>query len=139
MGDGQGRRADRRPHRSPIHSNRDQLEPVPAYVYVEKREEHWYADPSNHKVQRAHTYSDGLGREVLTKKQAEPDDSGAARWAGTGRTVFDNKGNPVKKFEPYFSTTREYEVVFHGVSDLLRYDPLNRVIKAEHPNASYSR
>ncbi len=40
------------------------------------------------------------GREVLTKKQAQPDAGGNPRWTGTGRTVFDNKGNPVKKFEP---------------------------------------
>src|SRR5439155_14708617 len=87
------------------------LEAVPSYVYVERREEHWYTDPTNPKLQRAYTYSDGLGREVLTKKQAQPDANGAARWTGTGRTVFDNKGNPVQKFEPYFSMTPTYEAV----------------------------
>jgi len=102
------------------------VEAVPAYVYIEKREEHWYTDPTNTKLQRAYTYSDGLGREVLTKKQAQPDASGAARWTGTGRTVFDNKGNPVQKYEPYFSATPNYEAVITGVSDLLHYDPLSR-------------
>ncbi|HEX6839866.1 MAG TPA: toxin TcdB middle/N-terminal domain-containing protein [Polyangia bacterium] len=114
-------------------------ETVPPYVYVEKREEHWHTDPTNANLQRAYTYSDGLGREVLTKKQAQPDASGAARWTGTGRTVFDNKGNPVQKFEPYFSATPGYETVINGVSDLLHYDPLDRVVRVDHPNGSYSR
>ena len=29
------------------------------------------------------------------------------RWVGTGRTVFDNKGNPVKQYEPFFSSTHD--------------------------------
>lgn len=115
------------------------LETIPAYVYVEKREEHWSKDPSNTKLQRAYGYSDGLGREVLTKKQAQPDAAGAARWIGTGRTVFDNKGNPVQKYEPYFSATPSYEAVIKGVSDFLHYDPLNRVVRTDHPNGAYSR
>ena len=115
------------------------LDVVPAFVYVEKREEHWLTDPTNTKLQRAYTYSDGLGREVLTKKQAQPDASGAEQWTGTGRFVYDNKGNPVQKYEPYFSATPDYEAVINGVSDLLHYDPLNRVVRTDHPNGSYAR
>ena len=115
------------------------LEVVPAYVYVEKREEHWYTDRTNTKLQRAYSYSDGLGREVLTKKQAQTDASGAAGWTGTGRVVYDNKGNPVQKYEPYFSTTPGYEPVSAGFFELLHYDPLNRVVRTDHPNGSYAR
>lgn len=115
------------------------LEAVPAFVYTEKREEHFLTDPTNDKLQRAYAYSDGLGRTVLTKQQAEPDASGNARWIGSGRTVFDNKGNPVKKYEPYFSAKPDYEAVIAGVSDLIHYDPLGRVARTDHPNGSYSR
>ncbi len=112
---------------------------VPAYVKVTKREQHYLTDPTNTKTQIAYSYTDGLGRDVLTKKQAQPDSSGNPRWTGAGRTVFDNKGNPVQKFEPYFSANTDFEVVFNGVSDLLTYDPLNRVVRTDHPNGSYSR
>jgi RHS repeat-associated protein len=112
---------------------------IPSFVYVEKREEHYFTDPSNQKLQRAYTYSDGLGREVLTKKQAELDANGNPQWVGSGRVVFDNKGNPVKKYEPYFSPNPDNEVNFNGVTDLLHYDPLSRVVRIDHPNYSYSR
>ena len=50
------------------------------------------------------------------------------RWVGTGRTVLDNKGNPVKQYEPFFSSTEEYEdeedLVQWGVTPILHYDPL---------------
>ncbi len=32
-----------------------------------------------------------------------------------------------------------YDSVIHGVSDLLTYDPLSRVVRTDHPNGSYSR
>lgn len=118
------------------------LEVIPAFIYVELREQHWLPaqDPaSNQRLQRAYTYSDGLGREVLTKKQAEPGADGKPRWVGSGRTIFDNKGNPVRKYEPYFSATPAYEAVVNGVADSLRYDALSRVVRIDHPNGSYSR
>jgi RHS repeat-associated protein len=118
------------------------LDVVPAFVYVERREQHWLParDPaSNQRLQRAYTYSDGLGRDVLTKKQAEPGSDGKPRWVGSGRTIFDNKGNPVRKYEPYFSATPAYENLIKGVSDTLHYDPVSRLVRTDHPNGSYSR
>jgi hypothetical protein len=76
------------------------------------------------------TDPNGSGHEVMKKVQAEPGqapeigrdgkvvkdtagqivyENAAGWWVGTGRTVFDNKGNPVKKCEPYFSATFELE------------------------------
>ena len=50
----------------------------------------------------------GAGTVAMTKLQAEPaTPGGPARWVGSGRTVLNNKGNPVKQYEPYFSTTPE--------------------------------
>src|SRR5262249_1340543 len=76
----------------------------------------------NPRWEEAYGYFDGSGREVMKKMQAEPglspargpdgellrnddgtlklvDTSPNVRWVGTGRTVFNNKGNPVKKYE----------------------------------------
>ena len=58
----------------------------------------------------AFSYSDGFGREIQRKVQAEPgplDPGGpsvAARWVGSGWTIFNNKGKPVRQYEPFFST-----------------------------------
>lgn len=77
-------------------------------------------------------YADGAGQEVLTKVQAEPgpaprqdtltgalildSEAGiqlsgpeAARWVGTGRVVLNNKGEPLKQYEPYFSRVSAYD------------------------------
>ena len=90
----------------------------PIFVHTFAREQHGAGNP---RWQESFTYSDGVGREVMKKIQAEPgkakqldaagnivdvDTSPNVRWVGTGRVVFDNKGNPVKKYEPFFSATR---------------------------------
>jgi hypothetical protein len=55
-------------------------------------------------IQSAFEYSDGLGSVIVKKIQAEPETPGAAlRWVASGKTVFNNKGKPVKQYEPYFS------------------------------------
>ena len=53
------------------------------------------------------------------------------RWVGTGRVVFDNKGNAIKKYEPFFwdpltSTMRPTSSEW-GATPLLHYDPLGRL------------
>ncbi len=128
------------------------LEVVPAYSHTVARETH--ADP-NTRWQESYSYSDGLGREVLKKVLAEPGDAhfvdengqlqtAAAdpRWTGTGRTVFDNKGHPVKQYEPFFSTTFAYEsekaLVEWGVTPILHYDALGRLIRTDHPNGTFT-
>jgi len=95
--------------------------------------------------QDAYVYTDGSGRELLTKAQAAPHPSTPTtpRWVGTGRTVYDNKGNPIKKYEPYFSGTSDYDseaaIVSTGVTPILRYDPLGRLIRTDFPDGTYSK
>ena len=49
------------------------------------------------------------------------------RWVGSGWTIFDNKGRPVRKYEPFFSTTSAFEFAAQlGVSSVLFYDPPGR-------------
>ncbi|HEX2189995.1 MAG TPA: SpvB/TcaC N-terminal domain-containing protein [Longimicrobiaceae bacterium] len=114
---------------------------LPARVRTLARERH--GDPDT-PWQESYLYVDGLGREVMRKVQAEPGDlSPEPRWLGTGRTVWDNKGNPVRKYEPFFSSTPEYEdeaeVVEWGVTAVLRYDPLGRLVRTDYPDGTLSR
>jgi RHS repeat-associated protein len=116
-----------------------QISGTPAFVRAFAREQH--RDPST-RFQTVVSYSDGSGHEVLKKMHAEADpETGAERWVGTGRTVFDNKGNPVKKFEPYFAASSVYEaeasIVQQGVTPILRYDPLNRLIRTDFPEGTF--
>ncbi|GEC15746.1 SpvB/TcaC N-terminal domain-containing protein [Nitrobacter winogradskyi] len=105
--------------------------------------------PQGLKVQLTFSYSDGLGREIQRKVQAEPgpldvNDPHAPfldrRWVATGWTIFNNKGNPVRRFEPFFSTTQRYEFgVCVGVSPVVFYDPTGRVIATLHPNHTFEK
>ncbi len=126
----------------------------PNFVHTFAREKHGAANP---RWQESYVYSDGMGREVMAKVQAEPgqapyidangdlayrNTSPEVRWVGNGRTVFNNKGNPVKQYEPFFSVTPDYEdekeFVEWGVTPILRYDPLGRLIRTEMPDGTFS-
>jgi len=125
----------------------------PNVVHVRSREQHRATDT---RWQQSYSYTDGSGHEVMRKVQAEPGDAYAIdahgqlvsvqaspRWVETGRTVFDNKGNPVKKYEPYFSATFDYEddeqLVQWGVTPILHYDPLGRLVRTDLPNGTFSK
>ncbi len=73
----------------------------------------------------------------ITRKQT------THRWVGTGRTVYNNKGKSIKKYEPFFSSTHLYEpepdMTDTGVTPTLFYDPAERVIATLHPNHTYEK
>ncbi len=110
-------------------------------------------------LQLSFEYTDGLGNVAMQKTQAEPgealqldikpnceytletmDTGSALRWIGNGRTVLNNKGNPVKQYEPYFSVTPFYEdhkeLTERGVTPIIYYDALSRNIKTEFPDGT---
>jgi len=124
----------------------------PNYIHTFAREEH---GPANPRWQESYTYTDGAGNVIMSKSQVE---AGKAqrwnetlgsveeidadpRWIGNGRTLLNNKGNPVKKYEPYFSSTHAYEdeeaLVETGVSPLIYYDPIGRPILTKMPNGTF--
>jgi RHS repeat-associated protein len=138
---------------------RDPDHPAPVWVQTLARVHH--KDKETPWIQ-SYAYSDGLGRIALTKVQAEPgqaperDAQGSLvrdaqgnlvfamtgdRWVGTGRVVYDNKGNPVKSYEPFFDSGPGYDdesdLVDWGVTAITRYDPLGRVIRVDNPNGTY--
>lgn len=67
----------------------------------------------------------------------------AVRWVGSGRIVFDRKGNAVKQYEPFFSSTHLYEsehdVTDQGVSAVLFHDPVGRVVATLHPDGTWEK
>lgn len=115
--------------------------------------------------QVSYCYYDGSGHEILTKTQAEPGlapkrdaqgklvfdgsgklvqaDSGTdLRWVGNGKAIFNNKGKPVKQYEPYFDCISEYntemELTELGVTDIFYYDAPGRLIRTLHPNGTFT-
>jgi RHS repeat-associated protein len=116
--------------------------------------------------QLSYSYSDGSGHEVLKKIQAEPGDAPlrdgqgklildqqgqvqiastgqTLRWIGNGRTIFNNKGNPVKQYDPFFDSVPDHndesELVLLGHTPVLYYDALDRLLKTVYPDGSFSK
>lgn len=128
--------------------SRDDPQPQPSAVYTLTRETH-YADLGAGQqtlFQHGFSYSDGFGREIQKKVQAEPGplvDGGPdvnPRWVGNGWTVFNNKGKPVREYEPFFSPTHKFEFAISiGVGSTLFYDPLERVVASLHPNHAFEK
>jgi RHS repeat-associated protein len=98
------------------------------------------------KIQVSFSYSDGLGREIQKKIQAEPGPVASGgpdinpRWVGSGWTILNNKGKPVRQYEPFFSATHDFEFANKaGVTPTLFYDPLERVIATLYPNHTWEK
>ncbi|MHC4675901.1 MAG: SpvB/TcaC N-terminal domain-containing protein, partial [Planctomycetota bacterium] len=125
----------------------------PNYVHTFAREQHGAA---NLKWQESYTYFNGSGGVAMVKAQAHPGkalqvNAGGTvtevdtdpRWVGNGRTILNNMGNPVRQYEPYFSTTHEYEdetaLREIGVTPIFYYDAIGRNIRTQFPNGSFAR
>jgi RHS repeat-associated protein len=143
---------------------KNQSSPQPTSAYALAREVH-DSDPGGPQtnIQSSFSYSDGFGREVQKKIQAEPgpvphrDPNGeiilgpdgqpettandvSPRWVASGWTVFNNKGKPVRQHEPFFSDTHRFEFgVRVGVSPILFYDPMDRVVATLRPDHTYEK
>jgi RHS repeat-associated protein len=133
---------------------------TPARVGTIMRETHYQDTLSSgiaSKLQFSFEYSSGSGAVAMRKVQTKPglakqidasnnvvevDTTPRLRWIGTGRTVLNNKGNPVKQYHPYFSATNGYEddpkLVEIGVTPLMHYDPPGRLVRTDMPDGSFS-
>ncbi|TAM93905.1 MAG: hypothetical protein EPN39_18960, partial [Chitinophagaceae bacterium] len=131
---------------------------VPAAFISVIRETHISDLPEgqNSRVFLSVGYSNGMGGVMQMKAQAEPgvalqwqngaivqvDTSPNMRWITSGRTIYNNKGNPVKQYEPFFSTTFQFEseaqLVGIGFSPVFYYDALGRNIRIDRANGTFS-
>ena len=93
------------------------------------------------RIQHLISYVNGLVKEIQAVTQGESDPSTQApRWVISGWTIFNNKGDPIQKYEPFFSSTSLYQPnVTTGVSTLLMYDPIGRAVANLLPNHSWSK
>ena len=133
----------------------------PNYVKTSARERHQDVTTP---WQTSYEYSGGLGQTLMVKVQAEDGEAFSRdtagnlilgtdgkpikafttdRWVGNGRTIFNNKGLPVKQYEPYFSNTFAYEeedeLVLYGVTPVLHYDALGRNIRTDNPDGTFTK
>ena len=115
-------------------------------------------------VRETYLYTDGSGREALTMLRAEPGDVPAlapdgrlmlkadgtvatikadSRWVGSGRMMYDNKGNPVRKYEPFFWPDAEFPpdptLRQWGVTPVMHYDPVGRLFRTDNADGTHSR
>ncbi|MDD4150609.1 MAG: toxin TcdB middle/N-terminal domain-containing protein, partial [Bacteroidales bacterium] len=102
-------------------------------------------------------YSNGLGQPILIKASAE---DGLAwqlnpttgikeevqcntRFVASGRIIYNNKGNVIKQYEPWFSCNELYvaedELMEYGVTPIMHYDPAGRLIKTDFPDGTTSK
>ncbi len=134
---------------------------APTSVRTRSREVH--ADPGTRWVEQW-AYVDGFGNLAQTKARAEAglapqrDDAGALvldaegglvladvteRWVGSGRVIRNNKGLPVKQYEPFFSDRPDYEdeavLVETGVTPIVHYDPMGRTVRTDLPDGTLAR
>jgi RHS repeat-associated protein len=128
--------------------HRFQTDRQPAFAAVISRETHVSDLPPQgaSRLQIAVSYSDGFGRELQKKVQAEPGplvEGGpvvSPRWIGTGWKIVDNKGQPVRKYEPFFDHGPGFRFAHEvGVTATLFYDPLGRVVATLHPNRTWDK
>ncbi len=106
------------------------------------REQH-VSQTLNSPIQACFEYSDGLGSVVVKKVQAEPEKVGEPlRWVANGKTILNNKGKPVKKYEPYFcdpAAGHQFEEPQEiGVTAVVSYDAIGRIIRTDLPDGSFS-
>lgn len=146
--------------------NAYQREQKPAAVASITREDHHRALAADAakslKLQLSFEYSNALGQVIMKKVQAEPGNArkvnfssdgsdniseqptgSKLRWTGSGRTILNNKGNPVKQYEPYFSASHQFEnqkeLVETGVTPLIFYDATGRMFKTAMPDGTQMR
>ena len=115
---------------------------IPATAYATVRDLH-ASETGTARWIETYLYSDGAGNVVMQKATAAPDAATptTARWTGSGRVVLNNKGLPIKQYEPFFSASSAFEAEegFTGVTPVITYDPPGRAVRVDLPNGTLRR
>ena len=120
---------------------------LPIYTAMIKRETHVsdLLQGAIPPLQLSFNYADGFERIIQSKSQAKPGpltDGGPVnnnRWTGSGWTIYNNKGQPVRTYEPFFDDTHDFKYLVHGVSTISFYDPVGRVVGALRPDKTLNK
>jgi RHS repeat-associated protein len=127
------------------HRTRGDAQPLPAATHTLTRQVH-DADGGPPNVLHTFSYSDGFGREIQRKARAEDGplvDGGpvaSPRWIAGGVLIYNNKGKAVREYEPAFSPTHGFtDADPQGVSTVLFYDPIERVVATLRPDRTYHK
>lgn len=146
---------------------RSHMEHVPQPVYAHtRRRVHHGAEGISDEIIELREYSDGFGRVIQTRAQAEEltfgqvgDDVGLLPNAGSspgsavgqrdrdrvtvsGWLVYDKKGQVVEKYEPFFASGWDYQPeaeARRGQHQTLYYDPRGYVVRTVNPDGSEQR
>ena len=115
-------------------------------------------------LQLSVSYVDGFGRSLQSKRKVSPgmaverdaqgdviiDGNGqpqeaytTERWQVSGHTVYNNKQQVVRQYEPFYSSLVSYEpdavLQQYGQSSEMTYDPLGRLLRTDLPNGTFSK
>jgi hypothetical protein len=114
------------------------INPTPVTQCSLLRENH-VSDAVPTRIQAKLGYYDGSGNSIQAKSDAESDSSGP-QWTCTGWTVFNNKGNVVQAFQPFYSNIPAFQFDYRvGVSSTSFYDPVGRVVGVLNPDHTWSK
>jgi RHS repeat-associated protein len=136
----------------------------PVWVKTVSREKHYQDSATSDTITKVE-YSDGFGRLLQTRVQAEDvifgdqvfgssglpadqsqnDDAVGTERSGTdplnvvvsGWKIYNNKGKVVEQYEPFFDKDFDYVTAeMNGVRVRMYYDALGRVVRTKNPNES---
>jgi RHS repeat-associated protein len=125
--------------RSAYFRTRDQARPDAPAIYTLTRESH-VSEATTPRHQHGFVYSDGFGREVQRKVLGQSAHDEKPIWITSGWTIFDGKGRPVRRYEPFFADLHTYEASrTSGVSTLLFYDPPGRLVGSLNPDNTWTK
>lgn len=124
----------------------------PAYAVSLAREIHLHSPGGeNSPIQITVAYSDGFGRLLQSKLKTEneitldplplapPDAAAPGCWLTTGKTLYNNKGAPVRQYEPFWSASGAYDDGAYGVFATYQYDALLREIRVDTPKGFFTK
>lgn len=118
-------------------------DPQPINAIHLVRDQYYYVNDTTtpFACQTAIQYEDGMGRDIARKLLVDKD-TNADQWMVSGRTVYNNKGEPCEQYFPFFSDSPYYEAL-NGIAlappTSTYYDPLMRVTRVDTPKGFFTK